>query len=277
MDSALFIRYLSSKRSVDDRALNRRVWDQMVSRAKAGPRVLEIGGGIGTMIERVVEEDRLHPRSWTMIDADPTLVAEAGRRVGTAVPFPVDLVAEGLEPFLHSTPAPFDLVIASAFLDLVDAARILPRMAPLCVPSGLFLFSITFDGLTALEPEIDPDLDRRIVELYHRTMDERVTDGARSGDSRSGRHLLTLLPRSGYRIVAAGSSDWIVHPTDGAYHADERYFLSCILGFFEQSISARPEMDRKELDYWLRLRRDQLARAELVFLAHHLDVLAARP
>jgi SAM-dependent methyltransferase len=281
MDDESFVRYLASKRSVDDRGLNRRVWDAMIAAARDphargdGPRVLELGGGIGTMVERAAEEGRLMPSSWTMIDAQPALIAKARRRLALAAPFPLELLATDLDSYLASPYRPFDLVIANAFLDLLDPPHALPRMAGLCRRGGLFLFSITFDGLTVLEPEIDRDLDTRVVELYHRTMDERMVGGARSGDSRCGRHLLTLLPRCGYRIIAAGSSDWIVYPRDGDYPEDERFFLSCILGFFEESLSARPELDPNELGSWLRARREQLAAGELVFMAHQLDVLAS--
>ena len=286
MDEASFIRYLAAKKSVDDRALNRFVWDAMLGAARAqaararsaggkGPRVLELGGGIGTMIDRVSEEGRLRPGSWTMIDEQPGLIENARTRLAAGAPFPVELIATGLDAYLASPYRPFDLVIANAFLDLLDLSVELPRMGRLCGPGGLFLFSITFDGLTVLEPEIDPALDARIVELYHRTMDERVSSGKRSGDSRCGRHLLTLLPRYGYRVLAAGSSDWVVHPDRGRYPADERFFLGCILDFFEESLSARPEMDRAALHRWLRARREQLARGELVFIAHQLDVLAS--
>jgi len=281
MDDASFIRYLAAKRSVDDRALNRRVWDAMLGAARMpfasgdGPRVLELGGGIGTMIDRVAEEGRLLPASWTMIDEQPALIATARERLGTTPPFPLELLATGFDAYLAAPFRPFDLVMANAFLDLLDAPSVLPRMTGLCRPGGLFLFSITFDGLTALEPEIDRDLDARIVELYHRTMDERISAGKRSGDSRCGRHLLTLLPRCGYRIMAAGSSDWIVHPSSGRYPADERFFLACILDFFQESLSARAELDRTTLHRWLGARREQLARAELVFMAHQLDVLAS--
>jgi hypothetical protein len=106
-------------------------------------------------------------------------------------------------------------------------------------------------------------------------MDERVVDGLRSGDSRCGRHLLTLLPRCGYKIIEAGSSDWIVHPRGGGYPADERFFLSCILDFFEESLAARSDLEAGELRRWLHARREQLDAGELVFLAHQLDVLAS--
>jgi hypothetical protein len=275
MDEQRFVRYLAAKKSVDDRALNRRVWDAMIAgAARPSPRVLELGGGIGTMIERVIADGRLAPRSWTLVDSQGVLVEEAWRRLAGGVPFDLELVACDLDEYAGRSPAPRDLVIANAFLDLFDPPRILRQIRPLGTPSAHFLFSITFDGLTAMEPEIDPDLDTRVIQLYHRTMDERMTAGMPSGDSRCGRHLLTLLPGCGYRIVEAGSSDWIVYPRDHEYPADERFFLSCILGFFEESLSSRHELGRGELARWLKVRRDQLAAGELVFIAHQLDVLA---
>jgi ubiquinone/menaquinone biosynthesis C-methylase UbiE len=275
VDTASFIRYLAAKKTVDDRSLNRNVWDRMIGTFHGlHPRVLELGGGIGAMIERVAAEGRLHPSVWTMIDAQPALIDEARRRIPAAAGFGIELRAAELAEYLESGFTPADLVVASAFLDLFDLSAALRSIARLGAPEARFLFSITFDGLTALEPEIDPALDRLIVEIYHRTMDERIIDGAASGDSRCGRHLLTLLPRCGYRIEEAGPSDWIVHPREGSYPADEAYFLSCILGFIEESLSPRPEMDQGKLRAWLGARRTQVAAGELVFLAHQLDVLA---
>ena len=281
MDTESFIRYLAAKKSVDDRALNRRVWHAMISAVRStaaqqgGPRVLELGGGIGTMVERVIEEDRLRPGSWTMIDAQPALVAEAHRRLAGRAPFPVELLAAELHSFLASAFRPFDLVVANAFLDLLDPQLALPPISELGRPGGLFLFSITFDGLTVFEPEIDRELDDRVLEALS-PVDGRTYRGrVEIRDSRCGRHLLTLLPRCGYRIVEAGSSDWIVYPQGGRYLADERFFLSCILDFFEESLTARATLEPAELRRWLRARREQMDAGVLVFLAHQLDVLAS--
>src|SRR5262245_5700423 len=81
-----FNRYLAAKRSVDDRALNRHVWytlAQAVSPAVShGPvQVLEIGAGIGTMVERVVEWDLLRQATYTAIGADPETIAESRRHL----------------------------------------------------------------------------------------------------------------------------------------------------------------------------------------------------
>ena len=115
--------------------------------------------------------------------------------------------------------------------------------------------TINFDGLTILEPPVDPGFDEQVIDLYHRTMDERTADGRPAGDSRSGRHLLWQLPAAGAEILAAGASDWVVVPSRGGYVADEADFLRAILGFFEQSLGGRPELDPARLAGWLARRR----------------------
>src|SRR5919106_1271945 len=81
-----FTRYLAAKKSVDDRALNQHVWQSLVqampsasSDARVG--VLEIGSGIGTMVERLVERGLLHRATYTAIDVDPQAIAESRRRL----------------------------------------------------------------------------------------------------------------------------------------------------------------------------------------------------
>ena len=68
-----------------------------------------------------------------------------------------------------------------------------------------------------------------------------------------------------------------MHPRSGRYPADERFFLSCVLDFFEEALSTRAGLDAGDLDRWLAARRKQLAAGELVFMAHQLDVLAGAP
>src|SRR5215472_2906128 len=79
-------RYLAAKKSVDDRALNWQVWQRLISalpRASAEQplRILEVGAGICSMMERLLAGDVLTHATYTAIDIAPTLLAEAHRRV----------------------------------------------------------------------------------------------------------------------------------------------------------------------------------------------------
>ena len=55
-----FPRYLEAKKSVDDRSLNRSVWEALASSlpensSEQPTKVYEIGAGIGTMLARMME------------------------------------------------------------------------------------------------------------------------------------------------------------------------------------------------------------------------------
>ena len=245
-DAFDFTRYLASKRTVDDRALNRQVWQTLADAvddelARDRPlRVLEVGAGIGTMVERCVEWG-LFARSgfevdYTAIDSEENNIEVARRRLahlpsGGKPGLRVRLETADLYEFAarRENRQRFDLIIAHALLDLLHLPTALPSLLQMARPGGLFYFSINFDGATLFLPEVDAALDGRIEALYHRSMDTRITDGQPSGDSRTGRKLFHALRGRRAEVLAAGSSDWVVHPVGGGYPADEAYFLGCIL------------------------------------------------
>ena len=67
-----FQRYLSAKKSVDDRALNRNVFDTFSKYVSDGKNhsILELGGGIGTMVQRLAEWLPEFDLDYTLIDLD---------------------------------------------------------------------------------------------------------------------------------------------------------------------------------------------------------------
>ncbi|MGQ9491918.1 MAG: hypothetical protein ACUVR4_14420 [Anaerolineae bacterium] len=107
-----FQRYLAAKVTVDDRALNRHVWERLAEALPAPDtlgrplRVLEVGAGIGTMVERFLTW--LPPRAlaYTALDALPENIAEARRRLpawAAARGFAVQMDAAGGMTFTHTT------------------------------------------------------------------------------------------------------------------------------------------------------------------------------
>jgi hypothetical protein len=101
-------------------------------------------------------------------------------------------------------------------------------------------------------------------------MDARPT----GGDSRAGRHLFSHLQMAGAQVLAAGASDWVVHSVNGKYPADEAYFLHFILHFFEESLAGHAELNTAAFANWIKERRAQIERGELVYIAHQMDFLA---
>jgi SAM-dependent methyltransferase len=295
-----FPRYLAVKKTVDDRALNRFVWAQL--RAALSTRrldrplhVLELGCGIGTMVERLLAWDLAAKVDYLGIDSQVDNIQAAQERLyawgqenGYRVGHSADRITlENSEQswlvrfqqadatrYQHQ-PGFFDLLIANAFLDLVDVPGILPNLASLLASEGLFYFTINFDCETIFEPVSEPDRETRLMALYHQNMDQRRVDGRPSGDSCTGRHLFSHLKAAGAKIFAAGASDWVVYPGLAGYPSDEAYFLYCILDFFQEALKNHPALAPGELQAWLSERRGQIERAELVYIAHQLDFLGS--
>jgi hypothetical protein len=185
----------------------------------------------------------------------------------------------------------WDLLVTHAFL-ICWTYGVLPWLSG-CFDQGLVLFTINFDGLTALEPQIDPIYDAMILALYHRSMDERLVDSQPSGDSRTGRHLFAQLRSAGAQVLAAGSSDWVVFANpakitaeDSArypagklagYPEDEAYFLHFIIHTIHLALVNHPELDAARFQAWVAERHAQVDRGELVYIAHQLDILGQKP
>lgn len=272
-------RYLTAKRSVDDRARDRRVREHLSRALPEAPRVVEAGCGAGLAVPTLFEWG-VRPRSYRGVDTDPGIVAFArdlvprvlrrrgydavqtaeGCRVGdTTVAFET---GDALSALPAATPDPgADLLLAQSFLDLVPLDAALDAFDRAVAPDGLVYAPITFDGETQFLPE-HPD-DERLVGAFHRAIDS--TPGR---DSRAGRHLLDRLRERGDRLRAVGASDWVVRPVDGRYRADERYFLACILGFVADAVC-----DLEGGEGWLDARRRQLADGRLTYVAHGYDLL----
>lgn len=250
------------------------------------------------MLERLIERGALSFAAYTAVDPDPSHKSAASARLeawaasrglgwGPSGPdrfrvaggrVAIDLRwVQGSIFDEGALPDAQDLLLAHAFLDLVDLDRALPRLVRVLRPGGLLYLSHNFDGLTAFLPEIDRALDATIVGEYHATMDERRDADLPSGDSRTGRRLLTELPRHGVEILAAGASDWIVVPRAGRYAPDEGVFLQAMIDFVGSSLAGRPALQAADLEAWIARRRAQVVAGELTFLAHQIDILGRIP
>jgi hypothetical protein len=286
-----FPRYLLSKQSVDDRALNKDVLGALKANLPDKPlKIIEVGGGIGTMLARILRWDVISQAEYTLVDEMgeniefaqtwlPNWATEYGiqseeiggnqlRIFDEQRDIHVRFVQADVFEFIGRKPESADLLVAHAFLDLLPMPESLPKL--LSLTNNLAWLTLNIDGVTSLEPVIDPDLDAKIERLYHETMDTRSS----GGDSKSGRHLFGYLKQAGAQIEAAGSSDWVVYPVDGQYPDDEAYFLQFILHFFEESLGNHPGLDKAVFADWLHKRWEQVARGELVYIAHQMDFLA---
>nr|WP_240147455.1 class I SAM-dependent methyltransferase [Halorussus sp. JP-T4] len=278
--------------------MNRRVETRLAEelRDRDRLRAVEVGAGTGSAVTRLLA------RSWppdrvryTAVDIEERNVAAARERLparaaalGYAIRRAGDRfvcsrghrrvevafrTADAFE-FLASLDEPADLVVAHAFVDLVDPADALAAFRDALAPDGLAYCPITYDGETAFEPSADPGFEEELFDAFHRHLDA-------SGESEAGRRLLALASEDaepaeetgGAGVLAAGGSDWVVRPRDGGYPADERYFLRCIVALIERAVRAEAAVPDRRLTEWAVERRDQIDDAELVYVAHQLDLL----
>jgi SAM-dependent methyltransferase len=291
-----YARYLAAKTTVDDRALNRHVLAELCRLMPAGaPQVLEVGAGLGTMVARLLDWGAVGAGEYILLDADRQLLDRAprwlcdwaaarglrcdqlpdGLRVGD---LRVRLVHAELGSYLAAAHgAPADVLIANAVLDLVDVPAVLPGLLRLLAPGGVYWFTINYDGESIFAP--GHPHDDRIMQAYHRDMDERIRYGRPAGESRTGRRLFHHLRAAGAPALAAGSSDWVVSAgPDGSYPGDEAYFLRSILNTIQNALRNRQDqVAPADLTGWLAERGRQLASGELVYVAHQLDFVGRSP
>ncbi len=295
---APYAQYLLAKRTVDDRSLNAGVLTWLRNQIGTGARhFVEIGGGVGTMVARLYGLGIAVRGEYLLIDADARMLAEARRHLaGWAAAhgvtarettdgvvlgeLSVTLVEAEIGEYSERVAGRHaDVLIGCAVLDVIDAPRLLPGMLRMLKPGGLYWFPITYDGEMAFLPDHPADL--ALIAAYHADMDRRVRHGRPAGERFAGRHLLEHLRSVGAPVCAAGSADWIVLPgPDGRYPEGEAEFVAAILDTMESALmpgGSAVGVDRDVLARYLSVRREQLARGELVYLAHNLDVAGRAP
>jgi hypothetical protein len=288
-----FPRYLLSKQTVDDRALNKDVINALrVQIPRERVSIIEVGAGIGTMLKRLVEWNLICAGEYVLVDEQaenvtyarewiPQWAAERGMSVGRigqdqlhvfdqTHDIRIHMECTDVFDFIQGNERPADILIAHAFLDLLPMPESLEKLFSLT--RGLAWLTINFDGVSSLEPAVDPMLDEKIERLYHASMDARPT----GGDSRMGRKLFEYLRCVQAEILAAGASDWVVYAKDGTYPADEKYFLQFILHFFESALKDCSELDAGAFERWLADRHGQIEHGELVYIAHQMDFLVRK-
>jgi hypothetical protein len=261
--------YLAAKRTVDDRAIDRRVRDRTLDELPAGPRILEAGAGTGVTVERLLAWG-ITEAEYRGVDRDADAIAAArdraaaldGQQDGATT---LDVTFERGDALTAFEGERADLVLAQAFLDLVPIRRAVDALTAALRPGGLLYAPITFDGDAVFLPE--HPADGAVIGAYHDHIDDRP-----GRDVRAGRHLLDHLRRRDGDLLAAGASDWLVHPRDGGYPADERAFLDTILDFVATAVEGVPGSEA-----WLRTRRDQLDDGDLAYVAHGYDVCYRTP
>lgn len=329
-----YARYLQAKRSIDDRALNKDVFEEFCTalndvQEKSRLRIVDIGAGTGAMLHRLLDRSDLFAGysavEYTMVDVkadvlhlarkllydtsteilssttrSPTLndsssvhhlglVAQSQNPEDVIIPgSPVVTVqfrqADALS-FLLKHSGSFDAVIAAAFLDLISldiTVPIIRKSMDSCSKLCAFYFPITFDSTTILSPltHDEKPIHANIMQNFHESMGYGVVSGRKVSRACSGRHLSEAVVNAGGIVRSEGKSVWNITPSSGAYPADERYFLECILSFIESTVSDSFQdkiIYKKLAGDFLKARRKQVENAHLCYEAHNFDVCGVFP
>ena len=131
-----FCRYLASKTSVDDRALNTHVWASLVQHLPKHPRILEIGAGIGTMLERFVARDAFSRAHYTAIDKEPSNIAQAKQRLKDC-PSSIELQLQAIDVLdfiAQHQGTHWDVIVAHAFFLTSSVVRFCSNLSTFTDP-----------------------------------------------------------------------------------------------------------------------------------------------
>lgn len=262
-------RYLEAKQSVDDRALSPRVRERLVAELANEPHILEAGCGTGAMVPRL-HRWGVETGTYRGVDRSEAVLEHAREQRVDAESIDggrgadLDVQFERGDALSAFDGEQADLLVAASFLDLVPIREAFDAFEDALQPAGLIYAPLTFDGGTIFQP--DHPADRAIEAAYHDAIDDQP-----GRDSHAGRHVLNHLRERNGRLLSVASSDWIVRPR-GAYPAEERTFLSTILGFIADAVGDHPDADD-----WLQTRWRQLETGELSYAAHQYDFLYRTP
>ncbi len=291
-----YVNYLDVKKSIDDKSLNQAVWDSFArcllaqNKLKRSLKIMEIGAGIGTMIERLLDASLLKQCHYIALEPEaPFKEAAKARLISWAdskgMTFAIN--TEGLwllgnnqsdnNEDLHVTiewieaeadkiaelfeDESLDFILSHAVIDLLPVPVLMPVILSKLKQQGGFYFSINFSGQTCFSPGHKDDHD--IADSYHQDMDARFP-GMDWQPSMTGEALPEWLENYGCRKVIKGGSDWSL----SAINLDSRdaLFIKNILDTIAKALKAKPG-----LDGWLAERYGQLEQKKLEIKISNCD------
>ncbi len=307
-----FAAYLEAKYAIDSASLNAPLYARFRDhlRRTLDPRVLDLGTGTGAMLRRILDlelpgrvhmigldqeernlaagvermEHALLVRGYSIGEKrqSPEVKSIRGEKGGRELRIEFqqgDLLDRHTTDKLGS----FDFITAHAFMDLMPLKRAVGIIRRLLGAEGVFYSTLNYDGLTVLLPEYGKGgFERRLLQIYDRSMENRRSGGGKTGGSLSGRRLYRELLEGGFAILGMGSSDWNVFPSGGSYAEQQKLFLTAILSMIEGEASrfgtgsgaGKTAVDPTMLADWYAERLEALRDNSLALIVHQLDLLA---
>ena len=272
-----YVKYLDVKKNIDDRSLNEVVWNNFSNWLKAKNeldirlKVLEIGAGIGTMIERLLESSLLKHCHYTALEPESSFKEAAKTRLmswanaqrinfeissggvwllsGKNLDLTIDWIeaeADKIDQLLNNEC--FDLLLSHAVIDLLPVPALMPEILNKLKEHGGFYFSLNFSGSTRFFPS--DQSDEEIINNYHKDMDARFPE-LNWQPSRTGEVLPEWLQSYGCKKVVKGESDW-------SLSCEDALFIKNILDTINKALKGQPGIEE-----WLTKRYEQLNQDQL--------------
>lgn len=284
-----YVDYLDTKRSIDDLSLNPQVWqamaDWVIARQQGDKslRILEIGAGIGTMIERLLDAELLHQCEYTAVELEPGFrdaamqalqfwadnhdyqFVEQKTAVWSLVSNEKNITirwihGDALQIGQQFEPATFDLIIGHAVIDLLPVPLCMPEILARLGKEGAYYFSLNYAGETQFLPPLSAD--QKIFQAYNADMDKRFP-GLDWQPSQTGHLLGPWLSAQGHPVIVEGDSDWELQSNP---ERPDNLFIANILDTIETALAGMPGLAE-----WLVTRRQQLNAGMLKFYASNHD------
>jgi trans-aconitate methyltransferase len=262
--SSFSLDWLRLREPYDARARNVAVLDTVASAVAGHPSIalVDLACGAGATLRAIAS--RLPPRQdWRLVDNDLSLLARAAPSVPVAgqnaTAIPIDIACD-LEAALDG---PLDLVVTSAFLDLVSSAW-LDRFTTESAVRALPVYAaLTSDGRVGFEPP-DP-LDARMTAVVNEHQRRDKGFGPALGPTAAVAAIMRF--RALHYSVVEGTSDWILGPHD------ETIQLEFITGWAKAARESN-QLSTAEIIAWVERRHDHLRRGRSSMRVGHVDFFA---
>jgi SAM-dependent methyltransferase len=261
--------WLSLREPADHAARPQALTQSLARRfASAGRlRVLDLGAGTGSNLRYLAPRLPCAQR-WTLVDHDRALLAraveacESASRGGWPL-LELETTVLGLAALSARDLTGFELVTASALLDLVTTDWLRRTVEQCRRARATVLFALSYDGSARWDPaEPEDDIVRAAVNAHQRR-DKGL--GPALGPA-AGSTVAELLTAAGYR-VSVEPSPWRLGPADAALQ--EQLIAGWAIAAAEQDPSLAAPVRR-----WTARRRAHLAAGRSRLRLGHVDVLA---
>lgn len=272
------------------RPLERLLYERLRGRGRLA--VADLGAGTGSNLRHLaprLADAKGAYQHWTLLDADPALLAEVPQRIRTwaaargygvvtkdaglevtgraEAPFTLDATTQ--ESDLSGDPLPVeavDLVTGSALLDLVSREWLQAFANRLRDNGAACLIALSYDGHIAWQPQVAGD--EEVVRLVNRHQRGWKTFGQALGPD-GGAVAAAELEAAGLTVETA-QTPWRLGPRDQALQQHLH------AGWAAAASEAAPHRS-EAIRAWLERRMDLLESGQGHVTVGHLDVLALPP